>query len=137
MIYISSRFEYDFYMKHGFLPLKDWRKFSIENSLRVNIQKELFGSASFQTENQKYYKWVWANSKHFCEETGQPLHYYSAVHISHIITKGADRRMATDPRNVNLLTYQMHTKWEIGNRKEMNIYNTNKLIINILKKDYV
>jgi hypothetical protein len=44
--------------------------------------------------------------------------------------------MAIDPRNVNILSFEAHQKWETGKQTEMNIYPMNKLIINLLKKDY-
>ena len=136
MIEIRSRIEYDYAIKRGYQPLIDWRMFRMCVKLRKQIQKELFGAPDFQKENIKFYKWVWDHSIHKCNETGQPLYNYSSVYISHIISKGSDRAMAIDPRNVNILSYKAHNCWENGNRKRMNIYKINYLIIKELKKDY-
>ena len=136
MIEISSRPEYDYAVKRGYCPLIDWRMFKMDIHLRIDIQHELFGAATFQLENIKFYHYVWNNSIHNCSETGQPLHNYSAKFVSHIITKGSNRLLATDPRNVNILCFNMQQKWEYGNRKEMNVYRMNQMIINILKTDY-
>lgn len=136
MIEISTRPEYEQAVRLGLNPLIDWRHFAVNIYLRIELQKELFGAADFQKENQKFYRWVWDHKMKNCEETGRPLYNYSSVNISHIITKGSDRRMATDPRNVNLLIYEMHNMWEIGDRLSMNINNENNLIINLLKQDY-
>ena len=139
MIHISTRQEYDFAVKRGYEPLINWRMFTLDFNLRINIQKEIFGAGDFQKENLKFYKWIWERKIHRCEETGRPLHYYNAVHISHIISKGANRAMATDPRNVNILSFNMHNYWEFKERKErskMNIYRENKIIIQLLKNDY-
>lgn len=134
---ITSRQEYDLVTSRGYNPLLDWRKFEMDIYLRIDIQHEIFGAADFQKENFKYYQYIWDNKPHFCEESGQPLDNYSSVHVSHIITKGADRRMAIDPRNCNLLTFQMHEMWEgLTKRKRMNIYPMNKIIIGILNNDY-
>lgn len=148
MIEINSRFEYDLCKIKGFEPLIDWRRFKLNIRLRIALQRELFGSASFQLENSKYYKWVYERSYPYCQETGQPIHachainrrnIYSAENVSHIISKGADRRMATDPRNANILIKEMHDMWEFGTIKQkmrMNIYSMNKIIIKLLKEDY-
>jgi len=136
MIQIVDRAEYDYIVSRGFQPLLDWRKFYMAIELRQLIQYEIFGHGNFQISNDKFYNWIWENKPHFCEETGKPLHNYSSVFISHIISRGSDRRMSIDPRNVNILSFEMHQKWETGKKAEMNIYSGNKIIINLLKKDY-
>lgn len=139
MLIINDRSEYDYCISRGYEPLLDWRRFTLDIRLRVDIQHEVFGASSFQKENQKFYQWIWERKPHFCEETGACLYDYSAVHVSHIASKGSDRRMACDPRNVNLLTYYSHNRWEYGNhliRSRMNIYLINMYILNILRNDY-
>ena len=66
----------------------------------------------------------------------KPLSNYSAAFCSHILTRGAFPEMATDPRNINILSVEQHNKWENGNRKEMRIYNGNMKTIEILKREY-
>ena len=136
MIHITTREEYDLIVGRGYQPLIDWRMFQMDVRLRLLIQSELFGTGSFTQQNQKFYKWCWDHSIYVCQETGKPLYDYSAVYISHIISKGADRRMAIDPRNVNILAYRSHNTWEYGNRKGMNIWRMNQHIIQLLKQDY-
>lgn len=139
MIYISSYPEYEYCVNRGYEPLLDWRMFQIDIKLRVEIQKSIFGAANFQQENQKFYRWVWDRKIQVCEESARPLYNYSSEFISHIITKGADRRMAIDPRNVNILYTPFHNIWDRGtesDRMKMNIYILNQYVINLLKTDY-
>lgn len=139
MIEITTRQEYDYAISKGRNPLLNWRMFKMNHQLRIDIQHELFGAGSFQTENQKFYEYMWANSIHCCVETGVPIENYSAVHISHILGKGSDRRMACDPRNVNILTRRVHNIWDNGtieDKIKLNIYRENQIITNFLKKEY-
>jgi len=139
MISITDIFEYKYCVNRGYQPLMDWRYFKMDIKLRVQIQYELFGSSDFQKENMKFYRWCWEHKQKNCEETAQPIYDYSSVNISHIISKGSDRRMAIDPRNVNILIKPMHDKWEFGTkdqRSEMNIYKMNMYVIKLLKSDY-
>jgi hypothetical protein len=148
MIEITTRAEYDYCVSRGFQPLIDWRRFKLDFFLRVDIQHEYFGSGNFQQENQKFYKWVYDHSIKRCAETGQPIHendginrrnIFSAKNVSHIITKGSDRRMAIDPRNANLLIIDIHNIWDFGTeqqKRSLNIYPMNQLIIQMLKDDY-
>lgn len=132
---IDSRELYDYAVKCGYEPLIDAR-FPIEINLRVAIQREKFGRGHTPEENEKFYRWCWEHYPHICQETMRPLHEYSAVHISHILTRGAHPEMAHDPRNVNILCLASHNKWENGNRYAMRIYQSNKLIIEQLKSEY-
>ena len=135
MYHITSRSEYEYCIKRGYQPLIQWRWFSIDIKLRIQLQYELFGT-DFEKANERYYRYVWKYSIHRCHETGKPLYNYSSVFISHIISRGSDRRMAIDPRNVNILSFDAHNNWETGNRKHMNIWTLNRIIINMLKADY-
>lgn len=134
-IWIDTRECYDYARARGYEPLLGGM-FRLEINLRVSIQTELFGRGHTPEENEKFYRWCWEHKPHICEETMRPLHFYSAVHISHILTKGANPLMAHDPRNVNILSFDAHAKWENGNRKEMRIYEANKLVVAELMDDY-
>lgn len=136
MINITTIAEYEYLVNKGYCPLKDWKWFYIDFKLRLEIQYSIFGHGDFTRQNQRFYEWMWKNSIHSCEELGTPLKNYSASFISHIISKGSDRRLAIDPRNVNILSFNQHNKWEYGEKTKMKIYPKNKLIINILKTDY-
>lgn len=126
---IQSEDEYEYCIKRGFEPLAD-KRFALDPELRQRKQKERFKT------DEDFYKFCWSVYPHYCEETGRPLLEYSASYISHILTRGAHPDMRYDPRNVNILCYQMHEKWEFGNRKEMRIYERNQKIINQLKAEY-
>jgi len=134
-IVIDTRELYEYAVSRGYQPLID-RRFRMPIALRVAIQTQLFGREHSPENYQKFYQWCWQHKKHICEETMRPLHQYSASYVSHILTKGAHPNMAFDPRNVNILCYEMHNKWEFGNRESMRIYQSNQLIIAQLREDY-
>lgn len=132
---INNDFEYDYLVKRGHEPLLDERIVTMTNRLRREIQKRLFGTDRTKA-NAKFYKWVWDHKPHRCEECMRPLEKYSAVFVSHILTRGAFPEMAHDPRNVNILCFEHHNQWENGNRKAMRIYEKNQETIERLKKEY-
>lgn len=134
-ISINTRQEYDYIKERGYEPLID-RRFDIEIHLRVSIQQELFGKGHTPVENEKFYRWCWEHKPHFCEETMRPLRQFSATFVSHILTRGAHPEMAHDPRNVNILCFNCHNRWENGDRESMRIYASNQLIIEKLKREY-
>lgn len=140
-ILISERCEYDYCLKRGYEPLIDIRNFKMDIHLRVEIQRELFGHCvlgrgDIPVANQRFFRWIWDHKPHRCEETLKPLHGFSAIYCSHILTRGAYPEMAHDPRNINILCFEMHNKWENGDRKSMRIYPGNELIIKQLVQDY-
>lgn len=132
---IDTRELYDYARGRGYEPLID-RRFAMEIHLRVSIQRELFGTGHTPQENERFYRWCWEHYPHRCEETMRPLYNYSAVYVSHILTRGAHPEMAHDPRNVNILCYDAHNRWENGNREAMRIYAGNQLLIKLLKNEY-
>lgn len=141
-ILIIERCEYDYCVAHGYEPLIDIKNFQMDIRLRVEIQREMFGHCIFgrgdvPLANQRFYKWVWVHKPHYCEETMRPLYNYSATFISHILARGAFPEMAHDPRNVNVLCWRMHERWEHGDRERMRIYAGNMRIIEMLKNEYV
>ena len=132
---IDTREEYDLCVKNGFEPLIDSR-FDMAFPLRVSIQRELFGTGHTPAENERFYRWVWAHRPHWCEECLRPLREYSAVYVSHILTRGAFPEMAHDPRNCNILCFEHHSVWENGSRARMRIFQRNARIIENLKNEY-
>lgn len=133
MIKIDSLDAYNYAVGRGYEPLLDSR-FDVEIHLRIQIQRDLFGPF---TEHEKFYRWVWEHKPHICEETMRPLSDYSAVHISHILTKGARPDIAHDPRNTNILCLAAHNHWEFGDRTQMRIYRKNLETIVKLRNDYL
>ena len=134
-VVIDTREQYDYVRSRGYEPLID-KRFAINIHLRVSIQRELFGTGHTPQENERFYKWCWEHYPHICMETMRPLRQYSATFVSHILTRGAHPEMAHDPRNVNILCFEMHNKWENGNRETMRIYRVNQLTIAQLKDEY-
>ena len=132
---IDSRELYDYVRRRGYEPLID-NRFTMSIDLRIEVQRELFGSGHTPAENEKFYRWCWEHKPHICEETMRPLHTYSATFISHILTRGAHPEMAHDPRNVNILCLAAHNQWENGNREDMRIYQKNLRTIEKLKNEY-
>lgn len=134
---IKTRQDYDAFKALGYEPLRDTH-FSMNHSLRVEIQKEIFGVGNKEENNIRFYRYAWkvANPKN-CENCGVPLERYSSVHISHILSRGAHPNMAYDLRNFNLLCYRCHEQWESPlTREGMRIYTKNQRIIEKLRKEY-
>lgn len=132
---IDARELYDYAKSRGYDALLDPR-FELTHDLRVSIQTELFGKGHTPQENEKFYRWVWNNKPHYCEECMRPLRQYSATFVSHILSRGAHPEMAHDPRNTNILCFEHHAVWENGRRQSMRIYSSNKKVIEKLKKEY-
>ena len=134
-IVIDTRECYDYARSRGYEPLIDGR-FAVEIHLRVEIQRELFGRGHTPAENERFYRWCWEHLPHRCEECLRPLPDYSAVFISHILTRGANPAMAHDPRNINILCLCHHNQWENGARDAMRINAGNEIRIENLRKEY-
>lgn len=134
-IEINTRQDYDYCLSNGFEPLAD-NRFIVEHKLRVEIQQELFGKGNSEEQNIKFYRWAWNRRPHYCEECMKPLNAYSAVHVSHILSRGSRPEMAYDIRNINILCYNCHSKWENGDRESMRINAKNELTIAELKREY-
>lgn len=139
-IILSNLSEYSEAERRGYIPLKQWKLFKLPIHLRVEIQAGIFYPGGRPTNikviNDNFYKWFWANSPRYCENCLKPLHNYSSVYVSHILTRGSHPEMRADPRNANLLCYVCHTMWETGERLAMRIYRVNRIVILILKSDY-
>lgn len=128
-ISIKDIAEYNYCLKRGLNPLLS-AICDIDINLRIELQHKMFPTI------EKFYKWVWDNKPHYCEETLRPLHNYSAVYVSHILTRGAHPEMALDPRNTNILCYEMHNAWEFGDREKMRIFAKNQRTVEKLKQEY-
>lgn len=144
---IETRAEYEFVSSRGISPLLDYKHFFLLPSLRVEIQREIFGGADgyvsrrdIPVANERFFRWVWKhktpNDPHVCEECGRPLHHYSAMFCSHVLARGAHAEMAHDPRNINILCGRCHEKWENGKRSEMKIAPGNDELIRMLRSEY-
>lgn len=139
--FITERFEYDYCVARGHEPLLDIRNFRLDIRLRVELQREIFGKCVFgrgevPVANERFFRWIWEHKPHRCEETLRPLPYYSATFCSHIMTRGAYPEIAHDPRNINILCFEMHNRWEHGDRENMRIYPGNVRLIELMKSEY-
>lgn len=141
-IIIDDRESYNYVVSRGYQPLLDIKLFKMDIRLRVEIQRELFEhcitgrGANIMAANERFFRWVWEHKPHRCEETLKPLANYSAVYCSHILTRGAFPEIAHDPRNINILCFESHNRWENGDRERMRIYPANMRLIELLKSEY-
>ena len=143
-ILLETQQEYDLVKSRGYEPLLPNKYFRLDIKLRKQIQSRLFGHSEkgrgndIMAANDRFFHWVFdRKNKGYCEECVRPIKCYSAVHCSHILSRGAYPEMAIDPRNINILCFDCHNKWENPiTRKRMRIYESNLLIIKELKSDY-
>ena len=137
---ITNRQEYDHAVKYGFHPFID-SAFEMDIQTRYYLQKEIFKtSKSLRNCDIKFYKYCWEVLDHYCQETGWWLKNYSAVYVSHILSRGAYPEMRWDIRNINILNFESHRLWEFGTieqKQKMKIYPKNIEIINLLKEEYL
>lgn len=139
---IKTEEEYNIVVSRGYQPLLNNRFFLLDIDLRETLQKRIFGHCAIgrgrdiMAANDRFFHWIWDHKPHYCEECMKPLHDYSAVYCSHILTRGAHPEMAHDPRNINILCFRHHNQWENGDKKSMRIYPGNMRIINELLEDY-
>lgn len=142
-IKIETIQEYDYLKSRGFEPLLFNRYFKMDIALRKKIQAQLFGHSEdgsgkdVMAANERFFRWAYENiCKGYCEECMRPIRVYSAVNCSHILSRGAYPEMAIDARNINILCFDCHNRWENGKRESMRIYPKNLMIIEELKNDY-
>lgn len=142
MFLITDNEQYDYCVGRGIEPLLDTNNFQIEISLRVEIQKKLFGHCEIgrgdiPAANGRFFRWVWNHKPHYCEECLRPLNRFAAIYCSHILSRGAHPEMAHDARNINILCPEHHCTWEHATtRKAMRIYSKNMRMIETLTKEY-
>nr|UVY16978.1 MAG: NinG protein [Bacteriophage sp.] len=128
--------EIDYCLRMGYNPLLFNNNFDIEPKTRYEYLKRMFGDGHGQRANERFFRYMWDVKPHYCEECLKPLTGYSAVYISHIITRGSSPMIAHDPRNINILCFNCHNRWEHANtRKGMRIYQSNLEKIKVLKRD--
>lgn len=135
--------EYNYLKSRGFEPLLFNSHIKMDITLRKKIQAQLFGHAEegrgkdVMAANERFFRWIYEHlCKGYCEECMRPIRFYSAVNCSHILSRGAYPEMAIDVRNINILCFDCHNRWEHGNRESMRIYPRNLKIIEELKNDY-
>ena len=141
-IKIDTVEEYNYVKSRGFEPLLYNKYFRVDIKLREQLQRAIFGNCvtgrgDIMAANERFFRWIWNNKPHYCEECYVPLREYSAVYCSHILSRGAHPDMAWDARNINILCFKHHNMWEDNTqRHKMRIYNKNQQIIKELREDY-
>ena len=88
-------------------------------------------------KDQEFYKEIWEERPHHCQECGIYLGMaLKKEYISHILSKGAFPKLRYDKKNINVLCFNHHQQWEFGKRNEMKISTKNETIISELKYKY-
>lgn len=132
---ITTREEYDYCVSRGFEPLVDER-FPMENSLRVQIQREKFGKNNAEG-NEKFYKFCLRYLPLVCKNCGKTIRNPSAFNVSHILSRGSHPEMSHDCRNVYILCPECHEMYEQKTtRRSMNIFDKSEKRIELLKQEY-
>lgn len=140
-ISIDTIHEYEYVKGRGHEPLVLPYVFDMKPEVRYQV---ILGKwPVYNRKNtMKFYRWYWDNypGPRKCEECGLPLLSYSAVYVSHILTRGSwpFPEVAYDPRNINLLCYDHHNHWERTDlRKTMRIFASNQLRIEQIQAEFV
>lgn len=73
--------------------------------------------------DQKFFRSIWEERPHYCVECGKILLHYSATYISHHLLKSIYPKLRHEAKNVDVLCYLCHQKWDFWKKKEMKIYS--------------
>ena len=137
MVEITNREDYDALLKRGIDCLYD-RRYHLEIGLRREIQREKFGKND-DAGNALFYAYCIKHFPHVCENCGKPIPNPWATNVSHILSRGSHPEMAHDPRNVNILCWECHQKFEhTTTRQSLNPWFVEKTerTIQMLKQEY-
>ena len=137
MVEVTNREDYDALLKRGIDCLYD-KRYHLEIGLRREIQREKFGKNDDEG-NAKFYSYCIKNFPHVCENCGKPIEHPWATNVSHILSRGSHPEMAHDPRNMNILCWECHQKFEhTTTRHYLNPWfvEKNERTIQKLKQEY-
>lgn len=137
MVEITNREDYDALLKRGIDCLYD-KRYHLEIGLRREIQREKFGKNDDEG-NAKFYAYCIKHFPHVCENCGKPIEHPWATNVSHILSRGAHQELSHDCRNVSILCWECHQKFEHKpTRVTMNPWYLEKVErrIEMLKKEY-
>lgn len=135
---ITTREEYEELLSRGIDALYNERGGILDNALRRELQREKFGKND-ALGNSKFYKYCIKNRPMVCEHCGRPIRNPSAVNVSHILSKKEFPEGSHDARNINILCFGCHTRWEYRTtRASMNPWflEKNERTITKLKNEY-
>ena len=137
MVEITNMEEYDALLKRGIDCLYD-KRYHLEIGLRREIQREKFGKND-DAGNALFYAYCIKHFPHVCENCGKPIEHPWATNVSHILSRGSHPEMAHDPRNMNILCWECHQKFEhTTTRHYLNPWfvEKNERTIQLLKREY-
>lgn len=137
MVEITNRGDYDALLKRGIDCLYD-KRYHLEIGLRREIQREKFGKNDDEG-NAKFYAYCIKHFPHVCENCGKPIEHPWATNVSHILSRGAFAPLSHDCRNVSILCWECHQKFEHKPaRVTMNPWYLEKVErrIEMLKEEY-
>lgn len=137
MVEITNREDYDALLKRGIDCLYN-KRYHLEIGLRREIQREKFGKNDDEG-NAKFYAYCIKHFPHVCENCGKPIEHPWATNVSHILSRGAFAPLSHDCRNVSILCWECHQKFEHKpTRVTMNPWYLEKVerTIEMLKKEY-
>ena len=137
MVEITNREDYDALLKRGIDCLYD-KRYHLEIGLRREIQREKFGKNDAEG-NAKFYAYCIKHFPHVCENCGKPIPHPWAINVSHILSRGAFAPLSHDCRNVSILCWECHQKYEHKpTRVTMNPWYLERVerTIEMLKKEY-
>ena len=137
MVEITNREDYDALLKRGIDCLYD-KRYHLEIGLRREIQREKFGKNDAEG-NAKFYAYCIKHFPHVCENCGKPIPHPWATNVSHILSRGAFAPLSHDCRNVSILCWECHQKYEHKpTRVTMNPWYLEKVErrIEMLKEEY-
>ena len=137
MVEITNREDYDALLKRGIDCLYD-KRYHLEIGLRREIQREKFGKNDAEG-NAKFYACCIKHFPHVCENCGKPIPHPWATNVSHILSRGAFAPLSHDCRNVSILCWECHQKYEQKpTRVTMNPWYLERVerTIEMLKKEY-
>lgn len=123
-IYAKKRCK-DCYWKHNTESKKD-KKPKEDVLKKVEYKSKKFSEKALTQikKDNDFYKEIWAEREHICEECGVYLgEVMNKVFMSHHLTKGSTPTLRHDKNNINLLCFKCHQSWEFGDKKKMKIYN--------------
>ena len=137
MVEITNREDYDALLKRGIDCLYD-KRYHLEIGLRREIQREKFGKND-DAGNALFYAYCIKHFPHVCENCGKPIPHPWATNVSHILSRGAFAPLSHDCRNVSILCWECHQKYEHKpTRAAMNPWYLERVErrIELLKKEY-
>lgn len=125
------------------IKTKKKRKKTLNEKSKVSQQVRKEKRSDVVRKDRETYFKVFSTKAHKCEECGAQLpdqfededgRVIFPTQYSHILSKGAHNKFRHNPINFNRLCDVHHHQWEFGKREDMEIYESNQIIIQGLFK---